>query len=88
MVGCGTCGTVCPVEAISFPGRDLIWKVERERKIFSLVRKEATEKKAKLDATTARAAAEEAVAKLTIRAHGNRRRLWREALPRQNGGTG
>ncbi len=68
MVGCGTCGTVCPVEAISFPGRDLIWKVEREHKIFSLVRREATDKKAKQDAVAARAAAEEAVAKLTTRA--------------------
>ena len=68
MVGCSTCATVCPVEAISFPGRDLIWKLEREHKIFSLVRQEATEKKAKQDAAAARAAAEETVAKLTTRA--------------------
>ena len=47
MVGCATCGTVCPVQAISFPGRDLTWK---------------------LDAIKARAAAEEAVAKLTTSA--------------------
>jgi len=68
MVGCGTCGTVCPVQAISFPGRDLIWKLEREHKIFSIVRKEFAEKKGKLDTIKARAAAEEAVAKLTTSA--------------------
>ena len=67
MVGCGTCGTVCPTQAITFPERDLIWKLEREHKIFSTVRKESAEKKAKLDATKARAAAEDAVAKLTTR---------------------
>ena len=65
MVGCSTCGTVCPVQAISFPERDLVWKLEREHKIFKIVRQEATEKKAKQDALKARAAAEDAVAKLT-----------------------
>lgn len=65
MVGCSTCAMVCPVQAISFPGRDLIWKLEREHKIFSVVRKEALEKKTKQDAVQARAAAEEQVAKLT-----------------------
>ena len=68
MVGCSTCGTVCPVQAISFPDRDLVWKFEREHKIFKVVREESKEKKAKLDATKARAAAEDAVAKLTTRA--------------------
>ena len=67
MVGCSTCGTVCPVEAISFPDRDMIWKLEREHKIFKVVRQEAKEKMAKQDATKARAAAEDAVAKLTTR---------------------
>jgi len=67
MVGCSTCGTVCPVQAISFPDRDIIWKLEREHKIFKVVREEAKEKKAKLDAVKARAAAEDAVAKLTTR---------------------
>ena len=65
MVGCSTCGTVCPVAAISFPDRDLIWKLEREHKIFKVVREEAKEKKAKQDAAKARASAEDAVAKLT-----------------------
>lgn len=67
MVGCSTCGTVCPVEAISFPGRDLVWKLEREHKIFKAVRQESKEKKAKQDALKARAQAEEAVAQLTTR---------------------
>ena len=67
MVGCSTCGTVCPVQAISFPDRDLIWKLEREHKIFKVVRQEAKEKMAKQDALKARAAAEDAVAKLTTR---------------------
>lgn len=68
MVGCSTCGTVCPVQVIGFPERDLVWKLEREHKIFKVVRKEATEKKAKQDALKARAAAEDAVALLTTRA--------------------
>jgi len=68
MVGCSTCGTVCPVEAIRFPDRDMIWKLEREHKIFKIVRQEANEKMAKQDTARARAAAEDAVAKLTTRA--------------------
>ena len=65
MVGCSTCGTVCPVEAISFPGRDLIWKLEREHKIFKVVRQESKEKMEKQAALKARAAAEDQIAKLT-----------------------
>jgi NAD-dependent dihydropyrimidine dehydrogenase PreA subunit len=68
MVGCSTCATVCPVEAITFPGRDVIWKLEREHKIFKIVRQESKEKRAKQQALEARAAAEDAVAKLTTRA--------------------
>lgn len=68
MVGCSTCATVCPVEAISFPERDLIWKMEREHKIFKIVRQESKEKMAKQQALKARAAAEDTVAKLTTRA--------------------
>jgi NAD-dependent dihydropyrimidine dehydrogenase PreA subunit len=67
MVGCSTCGTVCPVQAITFPDRDLVWKLEREHKIFKVVRLEAKEKMAKQDALKARAAAEDTVAKLTTR---------------------
>jgi len=67
MVGCSTCGTVCPVQAIAFPDHDMIWRLEREEKIFKVVRQEAKAKMAKQDALKARAAAEDAVAKLTMR---------------------
>jgi NAD-dependent dihydropyrimidine dehydrogenase PreA subunit len=69
MVGCNTCGTLCPVQAISFPGRDLIWKTEREHRIFAEVRREAQAKRTAQDAAKARAAAEDMVAKLTMRVH-------------------
>ncbi len=67
MVGCSTCKTVCPVEAISFPGRDVIWKVEKEHRIFGIVRKEAKEKRDKLQMQRARIEAEAAIAKLETR---------------------
>jgi NAD-dependent dihydropyrimidine dehydrogenase PreA subunit len=68
MVGCSTCQTVCPVEAISFPGRDLIWKVEKEHRIFNIVKKEAREKREKIQMQRARAAAEAELAKASRRA--------------------
>ncbi|MGC8654797.1 MAG: 4Fe-4S dicluster domain-containing protein [Candidatus Kryptoniota bacterium] len=64
MVGCSTCMTLCPVEAISFPGRDIIWKVEKEHRIFGIVKKEAKEKRDKLQMQRARIEAEAEVAKL------------------------
>jgi NAD-dependent dihydropyrimidine dehydrogenase PreA subunit len=67
MVGCNTCAIVCPVEAISFPGRDLIWKTEREHKIFRMVHEEAREKRKKLATQQARAAAEEALSQRTTK---------------------
>jgi len=67
MVGCSTCATVCPVQAISFPDRDLIWKLEREHRIFKVVRKEAEEKKERLQAMAARAEAEEKIADVSTR---------------------
>jgi NAD-dependent dihydropyrimidine dehydrogenase PreA subunit len=63
MVGCSTCQTVCPVEAISFPGRDLIWKVEKEHRIFNIVKKEAKEKREKIEIQRQRSAAEAELAK-------------------------
>ena len=41
VVGCSTCGNICPTGAISFPKLDTIWKLERERQIFRTVKKEA-----------------------------------------------
>jgi ferredoxin len=67
MVGCSTCAAVCPTEAISFPSREIIWKLEREHKIFKIVKKEATEKHARQDAQRARAAAEAHVAQAVTR---------------------
>jgi len=64
MVGCSTCRTVCPVEAISFPGRDFIWKVEKEHRIFGIVKKEVKEKREKIQMQRARSAAEEELAKI------------------------
>jgi Pyruvate/2-oxoacid:ferredoxin oxidoreductase delta subunit len=62
MVGCTTCANICPVQAITFPDRQIVQKIEREHKILATVRKEAAAKHAKLDAAKARAQAEDAVA--------------------------
>jgi len=67
MVGCSTCGMVCPTNAIRFPEKAVVQRVEREHKIFRIVREEAKTKKGKQDALKARAAAEQAVAKLSTR---------------------
>jgi NAD-dependent dihydropyrimidine dehydrogenase PreA subunit len=47
MVGCSTCAMVCPTEAITFPGRDIVWEIEKRFKIFGAVRKEAAAKREK-----------------------------------------
>jgi hypothetical protein len=60
---------VCPTQAISFPGRDLVWEVEREHKIFSVVRKEAAEKRTKTRIVQARQQAEKELSKVQTRAH-------------------
>ena len=62
IVGCSTCSVVCPTLAISFPSRDLVWKAEREHKIFKMVHKEATDKRTKQE--IARERAEEQIGKL------------------------
>lgn len=59
MVGCSTCATVCPVEAITFPGRELIQKIEREHKILRVVREKAKAKLKKEELIKARAAIEQ-----------------------------
>lgn len=62
MVGCTTCANICPTQAITFPDRQLVQKIEREHKILAIVRKEADAKHAKLNAEKARAQAEDTVA--------------------------
>lgn len=47
MVGCSTCSVVCPTQAISFPSHDVVWKAEREHKIFPAIHKEAAEKRSR-----------------------------------------
>jgi NAD-dependent dihydropyrimidine dehydrogenase PreA subunit len=59
MVGCSTCAMVCPTEAISFPLRDIVWKVEREHKIFKIVHAEAEEKRTRAGTIAARQQAEQ-----------------------------
>ncbi len=69
MVGCSTCAVVCPTLAISFPPRDLVWKAEREHKIFKAVHKEAAEKRTKQQIAQARENAEEQLSQVQTRAH-------------------
>jgi len=69
MVGCSTCATICPSQAISFPGRDLIIKIEREHKIFKVVRKTAQAKREKEEITQSRAQAEAQMASTVCRMH-------------------
>ena len=69
MVGCSTCATVCPVEAITFPGRDLIHKIEREFKILKLVREKAKAKRKKEELIRARMAAEQEMDATTSEIH-------------------
>ena len=68
VVGCSTCGNVCPTGAIAFPTLDSVWRMERERQIFRTVKKEALYKHERDDAVKARAAAQTAVAQVATRA--------------------
>jgi pyruvate-ferredoxin/flavodoxin oxidoreductase len=54
VVGCSTCGNICPTGAITFPKLDSIWKLERERQIFRTVKKEALGKQQREEAQKAR----------------------------------
>jgi NAD-dependent dihydropyrimidine dehydrogenase PreA subunit len=58
MVGCTTCATICPTEAIDFPERNVVQKIEREHKILKLVKEEV---KAKVALDKARAKAVQTV---------------------------
>ena len=68
VVGCSTCGNVCPTGAISFPPLDLVWKVERERQIFRTVKKEAQGKHDREGAIKSREAAQKALEHVSTRA--------------------
>jgi NAD-dependent dihydropyrimidine dehydrogenase PreA subunit len=68
MVGCSTCGNVCPTSAITFPNLDAIWRLEREKQIFKTVKKEALKKHEREDTLKAREAAQKAVANVPTRA--------------------
>jgi len=69
MVGCSTCGNVCPTSAITFPELNTVWSMERQYHIFRTVKKEAIHKHERLDALKARETAQQAVQTLTTRAH-------------------
>ncbi len=64
LVGCTTCATICPTEAIDFPSKDFIQKLEKEYKILKVVRETAKKKKTKKDYEEARAKAEELLTKV------------------------
>jgi NAD-dependent dihydropyrimidine dehydrogenase PreA subunit len=61
VVGCTTCANICPTEAIAFPDRSVVQKIEREHKILKLVREEVKTKKAKVALDKARAKAVQTV---------------------------
>lgn len=64
MVGCSTCGTICPSNAISFPPREMIQRIEKEYKILKVVRQTAREKKTKKAYEEARAEVEKMLNKV------------------------
>ncbi len=64
LVGCSTCATICPTEAIDFPPKELIQKIEKEYKILKVVRETAKKKKTKKEYEAARAKAAELLTKV------------------------
>lgn len=58
MVGCTTCAMICPTDAIKFPPREMIQKIEKENKILKIVRETARKKKTKKALEEARAKVE------------------------------
>ena len=67
MVGCTTCATICPTEAIEFPSREMIQNIEKEHKILRMVRQTAKAKKSKEMYNKARAEAEKLLLKVVTR---------------------
>ena len=55
LVGCSTCATICPADAISFPDPEIIQNVEREEKVLVKIQQKAKEKKVQKDLDKIRA---------------------------------
>ena len=68
MVGCSTCATICPSQAISFPDKEIVHKIEREEKILAKIQKKAREKKLKLDLEKIRNQVVESISKARTKA--------------------
>lgn len=68
LVGCTTCATICPVGAISFPGKELVYKIEKEYAILQYVQEEKKKKGAKIELDKTRNKAEKIVSSSTHRA--------------------
>ena len=69
MVGCSICSVVCPAEGISFPSRDIVWKAEREYKIFKRIHGEAEAKREKTKTLEEHHKAEEQIGTKATRLH-------------------
>lgn len=67
-VGCSTCGNICPTNAIAFPTLEAVWRLEREKQIFKVVKKEALRKHEREDLQKAREEAQKLVAHVSTRA--------------------
>ena len=68
VVGCTTCGNICPTKAITFPPLDMVWNLERDRHIFAAVKKEGRRKHERDEALKVREAAQQASASVSTRA--------------------
>ncbi len=63
LVGCSTCATICPVDAINFPDPSLIKKIEKEKKVLKIIRKKVQPKMSQIELAKARALAETLISK-------------------------
>ncbi len=67
MVGCSTCATICPTQAISFPDREVVYRVEREHRILGRIQKKARAKMTRQEYESARIRAMGELEKATFR---------------------
>ena len=63
LVGCSTCGAICPVDAIDFPNPSMIKKIEKEKKVLKIIRKKVQPKMNQIELAKARAVAETLISK-------------------------